>query len=144
MLSRGLLARPILITGLITLVNYVPDNVSEGLFGLALPLARAGELVPSVPIFLGLLNPFSGLLFVFAVFSLSLYVGFWRLPNDRRGIAAVLSAACLMSVLLLHEVSYRDTDGDKAARALLSQVWLAPAGVRPCFWCTSGRPTATR
>ncbi len=47
-LSRGLLASSILTTGLITLVNYVPDNVSEALFGLVLPLARAGDLVPSV------------------------------------------------------------------------------------------------
>lgn len=139
-LARGLLASSILLTGLITLVNYVPDNASEGLFGLAVPLARAGDLVPSVPVFLGLLNPFSGFLFVLAILGLSLYAGFSHLPRDRRGLTAASSAASLVGVLLLHSVAYRDTDSDKAARALLSKVWLAPAGVRPCFWCTSGRP----
>jgi len=54
---RGLLASSILLTGLITLVNYVPDNVSEGLFGLSIPLARGGYLVPSVPVFLLKLSP---------------------------------------------------------------------------------------
>src|SRR5262249_49319827 len=77
---------------------------------------------------------------VFGILGSALYIGFWRISENRRGLIASLSAACLVFVLVIHKVSYRDTDGDHAARALLSKVWLAPAGLQPCFWCTTGRP----
>ena len=138
-IARGLLAGSMLVTGCVTLVNYIPDNVSEPLFGLFVPLALRGDLVPSVLSFLGFLNPFSAALFVLLILTLSLYVCFWHVLEKRRGTAAVLSATSLTVVLMIHGLTYRDTDGDKAARALLSSVWLTPAGLRPCFWCTSGR-----
>jgi len=136
---RGLLASSILVTGLLTLVNYIPDNVSEALFGLFLPLTLAGDLVPSVPVFLGMVNPWSGGVFLLVILCAVGYVGFHNLTG-RRVITGIASLAVVAGVVAVHAAAYGNTDGDRGARNLLSQVWFAPPGVKPCFWCTSGRP----
>jgi len=138
--ARGLLAASVLVTGWVTLVNYVPDNVSEPLFGLVFPLARRGDLVPSVPGFLGIPNPWSGALFMAAlpaVAAFMLLVGAF-VPGRRR--VALGGAAVVAVVLAIHLATFRDTPGDRGALDLLSRVWLAPSGVVPRFWSSTGRP----
>jgi hypothetical protein len=138
--ARGLLAASVLVTGWVTFVNYIPDNVSEPLFALVLPLARRGDLVPSVLTFLGIPNPWSGLLFMAAIpaFAAFMLLAGTSLPGRTRLAGA--SAAVVVLVLGLHLAAFRDTDGDRGALDLLSRVWLAPSGVVPRFWSTTGRP----
>jgi hypothetical protein len=135
--ARGLLAASVLVTGWVTLVNYIPDDVSEPLFGLVLPLARRGYLVPSVLCFLGIPNPWSGLLFMGAILALAAWV-LLAGTSALSGRATLTGAAVVALVLGAHRVSYRDTPGDRGARELLSRVWLAPQGLVPRFWSSSG------
>jgi hypothetical protein len=139
--ARGLLGASILVTGWVTLVNYVPDNVSEPVFGLVLPLTRRGDLVPSLLSFAGLANPWSGVLFLVAIpifATFELVVGKESLATRTR--PAVIGAVVIAVVLGAHWVAYRDTPGDRSARELLSRVWLAPSGVVPRFWSSTGLP----
>jgi hypothetical protein len=138
--ARGLLAASVLVTGWVTLINYVPDNVSEPLFGLVLPLARRGDLVPSLLCFFGIPNPWSGMLFMAAIPAFAafvLLVGNTSPPGSGRRIA--IDAAVVALVLGIHLASFRDTPGDRGALDLLSRVWLAPSGVVPRFWSSTGR-----
>jgi hypothetical protein len=136
--ARGLLAASILVTGWVTLVNYVPDSVSEPLFGLVLPLVRRGELVPSVLVFLGIPNPWSGLIFMISLAAFAAFVLFVGTSALRDGgKVAATGAAIIALVFAVHRASYLDTPGDRGALDLLSRVWLAPPGVIPPFWSSS-------
>jgi len=138
---RGLLAASILVTGWVTLVNYIPDSISEPLFGLAVPLSSRGYLVPSVLGFLGIPNPWSGVLFTAAIGGLGvlvLFMGTRELPG--RSKLLLCGAVVVVLVLGAHRAGYRDTPGDRGAVELLSRVWLAPPGVVPRFWSSTGRP----
>jgi hypothetical protein len=138
-LARGLLAASVLITGCLTLVNYIPDDVSEALFGLMIPLARRGDLVPSVPGFLGLSNPWSGILFIIAVMSVTLFVLLGGTTLNRRSTRSAFVALSTVAVILAgHRAAYRATPADRGALELLARVWLAPSGLVPRFWSTSG------
>jgi hypothetical protein len=139
--ARGLLGASVLVTGWLTLLNYVPDNVSEPLVGLVLPLARRGDLVPSVLNFIGLPNPGAGILFFLAFPALAALLLLTNTsPVDGRLKFVLAGTATIALVLGAHLVSYRNTPGDRGAVDLLSRVWLAPAGVVPRFWSTTGRP----
>src|SRR5262249_30715846 len=46
-LMAGLALGSIAVTAALTFVNYIPDDVSEGVFGLFVPLARVGDVVPT-------------------------------------------------------------------------------------------------
>jgi hypothetical protein len=137
--ARGMLGASVLITGCVTLVNYIPDDVSEPLFGLMIPLARRGDLVPSVPGFLGLSNPWSGALFVVLILSVALFLLVGGTLPDRHSIRSALVAfATLVMILTAHRAAYRETPGDRGALELLARVWLAPAGSVPRFWSATG------
>ena len=139
--SRGLLAVSVLITGWVTLVNYIPDSISEPVFALVLPLAERGDLVPSVLAFLGLPNPWSGSLFVAAIVASAVYVLLLGTSTSHGRLGTILAGVLTVTlVLALHRASYEDTAGDHGAVELLSRVWLAPAGVVPRFWSTTGSP----
>jgi hypothetical protein len=138
--ARGLLAASVVVTGWVTLVNYVPDNASEPLFGLVFPLARQGDLVPSVLSFIGIPNPSSGILFMAAIPAFAAFILLVGTPFSGGERIALSGAAAVALVLGIHLAAFRDTPGDRGARDLLSRVWLAPSGVVPRFWSSTGRP----
>src|SRR5262249_23455164 len=53
----GLIMGSILVTSALTFVNYIPDDVSEGVFGLFVPLSVGGHLLPSFLNFMRWPNP---------------------------------------------------------------------------------------
>ncbi len=113
--ARGLLAASVLLTGLVTLVNYIPDTVSEPLFGVVLPLARRGDLVPSVLTFLGVPNPWSGALFVVAIAVFAAWVLLARTGAGRVSPpGAIGGVAVIAAVLALHLAVYRADPGTRA------------------------------
>lgn len=128
-LGTGLCASSVLATGLVAFVNYVPDNVTTSLWGLALPLLADGVwpvswLAAWVP------NPASGALLL----ALLLASVAWLVARSgaRRPGALVAVAA----VVALHFGALRLVPGhpdDAGARAFLTQVWVAPKGVTLSF-----------
>jgi hypothetical protein len=138
-IARGLLAASVLVTGWLTLVNYIPDDVSEALFGLVLPLAKRGNFVPSVLAFLGMANPWSGGLFVLVVVVAALLLLVDGTEHGRHSMKSTTTGVTIVAlVLATHLAAYRSTPGDRGAVRLLSQVWLAPPGAIPRFWSTTG------
>lgn len=135
-IARGLLAASIVVTAVMTMVNYIPDDVSEAVFGLVIPLGSRGYLVPSLLNFAGLINPWAGLAFPILILAIAGWVLLYAAP--KRSLAPALLT--VLAVLGLHRVAYRDTAGDRGARDLLVRVWLAPPGVAPRFWSTRGSP----
>jgi len=134
----GLMLGSILVTGALTFVNYVPDDVSEGVFGLFVPLSLCGDLLPSLPNFLGWPNPVPALF----IGSCLLVVAFAIARTLHANGSWYWSAAVLVSlglVLAGHRVAFRDSAADHGALTLLRDVWLAPNGVLPPFWSTDGR-----
>jgi hypothetical protein len=122
--GAGLAAASVLVTGALTLVNYVPDNVTNALFGLAVPLYADGFLPPSL---LGVLvpNPLSGALLLAAVVAAAalVLVVLAKAPRAR----AIAAAVALGYVGLLAVLPHR-SEGDLGATKFLESVWLAPAG----------------
>lgn len=134
-LVAGLCVSSVLATGLVGFVNYVPDDVSSSVWGLALPLLAEGFwpvswLAAFVP------NPASGALLVGLLGALVA----WLFTRFRaRGAAP----AVLVVTLALHFAALRvlptfSGDGqaeakDRGAKGLLQSVWLAPRGARVTF-----------
>jgi hypothetical protein len=122
-----LLGASVVITSALTFVNYIPDDVSDALLALAIPLTRAGDLTPSVICALGLTNPAAGILLWGAVAVVVAWL-FWSLRPQPRSSAWLATVGTVAVIAGLHVLSYRDTSADRAALALLKRVWLAPAG----------------
>jgi hypothetical protein len=139
--AAGLALSAILVTSALTFINYIPDDVSEAFFGLFNPLANAGYLVPTVPAFLGFSSPAGGWLVISLSATAALITGavLLRAFSWRAVVGLTLVVA---TVLAFHRAAYRDTEQDRAARALLRRVWLTPPGQTVIFWSTSGRPRA--
>jgi hypothetical protein len=144
-LSLGLLCASVLVTAALTLVNYIPDDVSEAVFGLTVPLARSGNWVPSVLNFLGWANPAPGILL--STLPLLAAMGLvWTLaPKARAGTYLVGTGVILGVVLSWHALSFQDTPQDRGALTLMRNVWLAPSGHSLRFWSwDGGLPAAQR
>jgi len=136
--KTGLAVSAILVTSAITFVNYIPDDVSEGVFGLFVPLARDGRILPTALGFLGFGGTVAGWLVVSLVLVAALLSGVVLLREVRwTGWAAL--ALVVAGVCTLHRVTYQETEHDRAAQNLLERVWLTGSGESIVFWSGSGR-----
>jgi hypothetical protein len=137
-LAAGLAVSSVAVTAALTFVNYIPDDVSEGVFGLFSPLASAGRVVPTLLSFGSNAGWFWGWLVILAAGVVMGLLGALVLETPRAP-PAIAAFAVLLAVLLTHRAAYRDTDQDRAARSLLQAVWLTAPGESASFWSTSGR-----
>lgn len=134
-LLAGLAVSSVLATGLVGFVNYVPDDVSSSVWGLAVPMLADGVwpvswLAAWVP------NPASGALLVVLLLALTAW-----LAMQFKALGA--APGVLVLVLVFHFAGLKvlptlGSDGtlpahDQAARNLLESVWLAPAGSKVQF-----------
>jgi hypothetical protein len=128
--AAGLATSSVVVTGVLTLLNYVPDNVSNALFGLAVPLLADGYFPPTV---LGvvLANPLAGALLLAAVGggAALLWLGLAKDGRSRAIAAAVVAAHVGLLAALPHH-----TEGDAGATKFLESVWLAPPGRTVHLW----------
>lgn len=125
-LVAGLGVSSMLATGLVAFVNYVPDDVSTSVFGLALPVWSDG-FWPVSPLAAFVPNPASGLVLVVLLFGAVA----WAVAKSKEGRdAAVLGGVAL--ALVLHfgvlRLFTRSDDHDRAATQFLERVWVAPNG----------------
>lgn len=133
-LFAGLCVASILITGALTGVNYIPDDVSSPLFGLALPLFAKGYLSPTLLAFWGIPNPYSGGLVLLGVAVCAGWVG-WLLitRRERRPLPGVVlptlfSLAAVAGLLCVLALCTRYDRADLGAQRFLASEWLAPPG----------------
>ncbi len=125
-----------------TFVNYIPDDVSNAVGGLALPLLGAGFFPPGVPSFLGLPLAVSGVLLTALLVALAAWV--YREvacgPGRRWPSAAALGAGVVTLALLgtFHALTTEHDDADRNAVRFLQSVWLTPPGRDVPFWPRSG------
>jgi hypothetical protein len=140
-LAAGLAVSSIAVTAALTFVNYIPDDVSEGVFALFSPLAGAGRVVPTLLSFGWSDGWASGWFVIFGAGLVMIFVGALILeePPARPGIVALV---VFLAVILTHRAAYRDTEQDRGARSLLQAVWLTAPGETARFWSTSGRAPA--
>ena len=136
--KTGLAVSAILVTSAITFVNYVPDDVSEGVFGLFVPLARDGRILPTALGFVGIGGTAAGWLVVSLVLVAGLLSGAVLLREVRwtgwASLALVVAGVCT-----LHRVAYQNSEHDRAAQNLLEHVWLTGTDESIVFWSNSGR-----
>jgi hypothetical protein len=129
-ITLGLMASSMAATGLVSFVNYVPDDVSTSLWGLAIPLLREGVLPVS---WLAAVwpNPGSGA-FLVALLTLAVLWFLGVAVGRHRAVPTVMAAVLFVhfSALLL---ATRNDDHDVAARAFLKKVWGAPDAQRLRF-----------
>jgi hypothetical protein len=137
-ICAGLVLASIAVTTLVTAVNYIPDDVSDAVFGLFVPLARSGDVLPVLPVFLGWRNPVPGVLVLLLVGVVAAIV-VWMLLNPRRATAVLAAAGVLIAVLGIHRLAFKNSPNDRAAVVLLKRVWLAPDGAPVSFWSNDGR-----
>ena len=124
-IAVGLCVSSVLIDGALAFVNYVPESHSTSLFGLAVPLFRAGYLPPTVLIFLGLGNPVSGSLALILLAAAAVLIGVRLSHGQARvvGVAAVLIIAVhfgLLAGLTKHH------EAERGNVAFMKKVWIAP------------------
>ncbi|NTX09372.1 hypothetical protein HUA76_01135 [Myxococcus sp. CA056] len=128
----------ILTTGLATFVNYIPDDVSNALGGLTLPLLHAGFFPPSVLSFLGVPQSIAGVLLLVLLVAVTGWVlATLSTPPGRRWPALPSVAAGLATLLLVTTLHYQTTehdDADRNAVRFLESVWLAPPQGHVSFW----------
>jgi hypothetical protein len=135
----GLLLASIVITATLSFVNYVPDDMSDALLGLALPLARAGYFVPTFVNFFGCANPIPGAMLEMIPILVGIGLA-WNLASPRHvGFCAAAAALTLTAVVAAHALAFQNTPQDRAALGLLRTVWLAPPGDAVRFWSNVGR-----
>jgi hypothetical protein len=138
-MAAGLCVVSIFITGSIALVDYIPPELSTSLFGLAIPLFRAGYFVPSVLLFWGLPNPGSGAFIWLLVLAAAALVGHRlgaALPRERKGRGLAL-LGCVLVFLAIPGLLLTLTRGDAAdagALRFMERTWLAPPGQKVVFW----------
>lgn len=140
-ISAGLCAASIVVTGAVSFINYIPDNVSEPLFGLALPLFRDGYFSPSLFWLLGVSNPASGAVLVLLLLVVAAFcVWFIVMPSGEAGgpeaqrralIHAGVAVAVVVAFVGLHGALCKNNADDTGAAGFLKSVWLAPPGPPP-------------
>ncbi len=142
-LAAMLCGAAILTTGLATFVNYIPDDVSNVLGGLTLPLLSDGYFPPSVLSFLGLPQPAAGgvLLAVLVAVTCWVFLSLATPPGRRApGVGACgAGVATLLVLATLHHASTEHDTADQNATRFLESVWLAPPQSRVSFWPLPGR-----
>jgi hypothetical protein len=135
-------AASLLTTGVATFVNYIPDDVSNAVGGLALPLLAAGYFPPGVPSFFGLAQPAAGMLALALLLALATWVyhEVARRPGRRGPSLGALGAGLATLALLaaFHALTTQQDDADRNAVRFLQSVWLTPPGRDVPFWPRPG------
>ncbi len=124
-IAIGLCVTSVLVDGALAFVNYVPDSHSTSLFGLAVPLFRAGYLPPTILIFLGIANPVSGTIALGLLVAAALAIGVRLARGQLRVVAVAAVLIVAVHVGLLAGLT-KNHEADMANVAFLKQVWIAP------------------
>ncbi|NOK20588.1 hypothetical protein, partial [Corallococcus carmarthensis] len=138
-IAAMLCAASVLVTGLATFVNYIPDDVSTPVLALARPLLVDGYHPPNLLAFLGLPTSLAGAVLFAALVTVAAFI-FGSLCQDAAGRAlppaAWAAGLATLAVLASAQALFTRNDrADQNAVRFLESVWLQPPG-RPAtpFW----------
>jgi hypothetical protein len=144
--SIGLCLSSMAMTGMVGLVNYIPDSISTAMFGLVWPLYRDGYLPPTMLAFLGIPNPWSGavaIVLLAGIVAITLFkslqeatgpIALLPAAHSRRWIYGLVAFAVVLIHFGLVRAATRGDAADLAAQAHLRSVWLVPPHQRLTFW----------
>lgn len=133
-----LCAVSIVTTGVATFINYIPDDVSNAVGALALPLLRAGYFPPGVLTFLGLPAGLTGGVLAGLLLGTAawVFVSLARKPGQTWPAAPALGASLAVLLLLgtAHVFTSRHDTADRNAVRFLKSVWLNAPERDVTFW----------
>ncbi|MFP2958628.1 hypothetical protein ACLEPN_12455 [Myxococcus sp. 1LA] len=133
-----LCAVSIAVTGVATFINYIPDDVSNAVGALALPLLQAGYIPPGVLTFLGLPAALTGAVLVALLLGAAgwVYVSLSRAPGQKWPAPPALGASLALLLLLgaSHVITSRHDTADRNAVRFLKSVWLNAPERDVTFW----------
>jgi hypothetical protein len=135
--GAALCTASIVFTGVATFINYIPDDVSNVVLGLAMPLLKGGYLPPSLPQFMGLGNPVAGVLLLLALLGLAGWVFVRLAASESRwpAPAPLVAGLAVLGVLLSAQAATaKHHPADQGAVRFLKQMWLVPPGRAVEFW----------
>lgn len=127
-LGAGLAAGAVLVTGLLSLLNYIPDDVSSPLFALSLPLFLEGYLPPTLLTALTESGSgVGGMLLLGCVAAAAVWVAARLLAGSHgRWQAGLAIALCTLGLHLgALRLATEFHPGDRGALNFLKQTWLA-------------------
>jgi hypothetical protein len=124
----GACASSVLVAGVLSLLNYVPDSMSTAFFGLAVPLLEAGYYAPSALSLLGVAQPAAGLPLYLLLGAGLLWVVATLRGASVQAPGAVTRAA--LAALVVHlwilSAATRHDAGDVGSVEHLKKNWLTP------------------
>ncbi len=124
-IAAGLCVSSVLVDGALAFVNYIPDSHSTALFGLAVPLFRAGYLPPTVLMFLKAPNGFAGTLAILLLVGAAAIIGLRLAVGRAREVAVAAALVVLVHVGLLAGLT-KHHDADLQNVEFLKKVWMTP------------------
>lgn len=124
-IAIGLCVSSVVVDGSLAFVNYVQDNNSTSLFGLAWPLFKAGYLPPTILIFAGISNPWSGGFTLMLLFAAALIIGHRLARGQVREVAVAAALIVGVHLALLAGLPH-DVAPETGNVAFLKAVWIAP------------------
>ncbi|NBD07479.1 hypothetical protein [Corallococcus silvisoli] len=142
-MAAMLCSASVLMTGLATFINYIPDDVSTPVLALARPLLLGGYHPPNLLAFGGLPTALAGAVLFAALLAVAACV-FLALGRDASGHGASPRAwaAGLATLAVLGGAQAAFTRNDRAdqnAVRFLESVWLQPPDrPSPAFWPHAG------
>nr|WP_216627784.1 hypothetical protein [Corallococcus exercitus] len=142
-IAAMLCAVSVLVTGLATFVNYIPDDVSTPVLALARPLLLDGYHPPNLLAFGGLPTSLAGavLFAALAGVAASLFATLGRdAPGRATSPAAWVAGLATLAVLASAQALFtRNDQADQNAVRFLESVWLQPPGRSATpFWPRAG------
>ena len=120
----GACALSLATTGALSVVNYIPDSVSNALFGLALPLFNTGYLPPTLFAAFGASAMLPGALALLGLLAGAALVAFWLLRGEPSAQARFGAAAFAIGFLVLLSAITRHDEGDQGGLRQMQTSWL--------------------
>jgi hypothetical protein len=129
----GACVSSVLVAGVLSLLNYVPDSMSTAFWGLAVPLLEAGYYAPSFFSLLGVAQPLAGFPLYLGLGAALVWVAM-VLRSASIQPAGAVTRALLVAVcahLWILSAATRHDPGDVGSVDHLKRNWLTPPPAAP-------------
>jgi len=122
--AAGACGLAVVTTGALSLVNYIPDSISNAFFALAVPLFDSGYFPPTVLAVFGSDAMLPGVLLLLGLALGAVLVTAWLFRGESSGAARVGAVAFAVGFLLLMAAITRHDPGDTGGFEQMRTSWL--------------------